>query len=120
VISDEDLASIRSEAADLLGEVQESDCPEELRGFLVETIWALLDALDDYLVSGLEPLRRAYAQAVGSAELLSDETKSAGLDDPMVKKTRGLLGQVAVFLSIGSSAAQLATTILALSAPHIR
>jgi hypothetical protein len=71
----------------------------------------------------LDVRRRSIASsdvwAVGSAELLSEEAHAEGLEDPRVKKTGSLLGRVALFLRLGSSATQIATTVLALTQGHL-
>ena len=76
-VTEGDLASLKTEAWELLEEVRQAALPFELRRYLTDTLEALLSAVEDYGLAGVAPLRRAFTQAVGSAVILDDETAPA-------------------------------------------
>ena len=108
----EDVKSLREDARKLLDDVRDTELVPELKMYLAEQMWNFLEALDTYDIGGIEPLRLAFAQAVGGAVLLSDSARTAPGGEEVKERMGSWLKRVAVILSIGSGVMEITRSAL--------
>lgn len=112
-ISDADLASLRDEANKLFDSILAADLPQELSRYLLDHIYQIVEAIDDYVISGSPMLEAVLNQAIGTvatARPLATQVKDSTFGENFWK----LIGRVSLILSISKSAAELGPLVKSL------
>lgn len=121
IINKQELLDIREQTGELLEEVRQAEIPIAIKDYIIETLEAILQAVDDCPLLGVQPLQDALNRAVGAAAL-RDEVREDGGGNEWVKKTFDVLKKIGTLLQVPAATLQIATGFLALTAgtpPHL-
>lgn len=80
MVGKEELQKLRDSAYDLYQKVQEADLPPDLSRYLLDHLYLIYDAIDNYQITGARGLERAFATTVGmvvSDPSLATKTKES-------------------------------------------
>ena len=103
----EELKELRDQIVNLIDDVRESDLPEDLRHFVLEQLDDVLDAIQDYWIAGVEPVRDAVQKAVGATVLTDGESRRLE-KRPLGKRFLEILHIAIAVVSLASNSLELA------------
>ena len=107
VVSPEDLATLREAAWALYEAVLASDLPPHLFRYLLDYIYLILSAIDDYNITGATALEHALNAAIGT--VATDRTTAAEVKQtPLGERFWALVSKVGLLLQLAKSATELA------------
>ena len=115
-VSHEDLASIRELAWALYQEVLASEMPAHLFRYLLDYLYLIIEAIDDYEITGAAAAERAFNAVIGTIATDSVNAKEAN-DSKFGKPFWNVIGKVGVALKIAKTAVELAEGVQKLL-PH--
>lgn len=96
-IPEDELERIRESISRIFREVTSSDLEDDLKRFLLEQLSLIDEAVKRYMIDGIEPIRRAAAQVIGSATMNRDYWQRLK-NSPHGKAVRGVAARVAVIV----------------------
>jgi hypothetical protein len=106
-ISKDELEQIREEVWQLYSEILKSDLPPMLSRYALDHLFLIIEAIDNYLVTGADGIEYALDAAIGAtftANATSKEVAESSFGDRYWK----VMGRVATALTLGKAAVQLA------------
>jgi hypothetical protein len=90
-VTDDELKEIFDAAAELFGQINQSEIPRPLKQWLLKLVAKIQDAINKYWISGARGLREAFANVVGEWHLNGGQLKAAEIDAGVKTKLAGLL-----------------------------
>jgi len=114
-ISREDLDALRTEVWALYTKVLESDIGPPIDRYLLDRIFALIEAIDDYEITGAVAIEKVLNEAVGTIATSTDMAKASRRTQAGTDFWK-ILARVSFILAIAKSAAELTEKVQALLA----
>ena len=106
-VSADDLAKLRESAWALYEEVLASDLPPSLFRYLLDYLYLILSAIDDYNITGAAALERALNAAIGT--VATDRPTAADVQQsPLGERFWALVSRICLLLQLAKSATELA------------
>ena len=105
-ISKEQLDEIRQSAWSLYEEILKSDLPPNLCGYLLDYLYRIIEAIDDYEITGAAGLERSLNEVIGSI-VTDTETAKQTNESSFGKQFWWVVTRVAVLLKIGKTALEI-------------
>jgi len=103
-IAPQELDSIRQSAWSLYEEILKSDLPPKLSSYLLDNLYLIIEAIDDYEITGAAGLERSLNAVIGS---VATETAKQASESSFGKQFWGVITKVGVLLKIGKTALEL-------------
>ena len=106
-ISKDELEQVREEVWQLYSEILKADLPPVLSRYALDHLFLIIEAIDNYLVTGASGIQYALDAAIGATftdTATSKEVAESSFGDRYWK----LMGRVATVLALGKAAVQLA------------
>jgi hypothetical protein len=106
----DDLEAIRQDLYALYERVAGAEMPISISSYLLNLIYRVIEAVDDFQITGSEGLQQALNEAIGSV-VTSHETAKQAVNTPEGKDFWDTLGKVRMVLALAKSAAELAQDV---------
>lgn len=111
MVNERDLKTIREDALALLKKINESFITSDAQLFMEEKIQAILNAIEEYRIAGVAPLRRVVEESVGAITTLQPETHHHMMKTKEGREFWTIVGRVAIVLSITWNSFQIGSEI---------
>ncbi len=105
-IAKEQLDEIRQSAWSLYEEILKSGLPPNLCHYLLDYLYRIIEAIDDYEITGAAGLERSLNEVIGSVATHTTIAKQAD-ESSFGKQFWGVIAKVAVLLKVGKTALEL-------------
>jgi hypothetical protein len=105
-ISQEELDGIRQSAWSLYEEILKSDLPPNVSRYLLDQLYLIIEAIDDYEITGAAGLERSLNAVIGSVATDRETAKQADTSS-VGKQFWGVMTKVALLLKIGKAVFEL-------------
>lgn len=109
-ITEEHLAALRDEANKLLDQILASELPPNLMRYLLDHAYLILEAIEDYPITGAPALERALDQAVGSV-VTNRAVAQLAKDSTVGEQFWTFMGRIGLTLSIAKSAKEIGESV---------
>lgn len=109
VIKDKDYYTIYASITELVNEVSKSQENSELNLFILSKLELILNAMSDYKVIGIEPIKEEITSIIGSVALKPTLVKDK--TNKFQNKFWMIIGRLSIFVSIVSNINQLGPTV---------
>lgn len=109
-LEDSELDELRAEFQDLLERTRTSELPPRLKSYVVSQLHSLISALDNYFITGAEPILDRIEATIGHAHIDS-EYKGFLKDHELGKSLLDCLGAAANVVTVAVGIPQLAQVI---------
>jgi hypothetical protein len=109
-LEDEELAELRESFVQILEKVRSSQLPPRLKSYVVLQLHDLISALDDYFITGAEPILERIEATIGHA-YIDAEYKGFLKDHELGKSLLDCLGAAANLVTVAVGIPQLAQII---------
>ncbi|RYU42110.1 hypothetical protein ERW49_18185 [Aliivibrio finisterrensis] len=103
LINSDELDSFKSTIRELIDDTIKSDLTPEFKKFMTHYLRKILNAINDYLISGAMPILDAVESTLGHA-VLDPKFKDELLDNETGLKIRSMLGDLANVVTIATAA----------------
>jgi hypothetical protein len=101
-ISQQELDGIRQSAWSLYEEILKSDLPPNVSRYLLDQLYLIIEAIDDYEIAGAAGLERSLNAVIGSASTDAETAKQADISS-VGRQFWGVMTRVALVLKIGKA-----------------
>jgi len=105
-ISQEEFDGIRQSAWSLYEEILKSDLPPNVSRYLLDQLYLIIEAIDDYEITGAAGLERSLNAVIGSVATDRETAKQADTSS-VGKQFWGVMTRVALLLKIGKAVFEL-------------
>jgi hypothetical protein len=106
IVDEAQLGELKQQVYDLYTEVLKTDLPTDIRRYLLDHLYEIIDAIDCYMVTGACPIQRAVDGVIGSF-VTDGNTVRQTLDKEVGKKFWSTMNKAAILLSISKTALEL-------------
>jgi len=106
VLDQASLDEIKEQVHSFYDSILAADIPADIRRFLLDHTYELIDAIDSYIITGAIPLQRALDSTIGSF-LTDQETAKQIKNEEISKRFWEIMNKVAIVLNISKSALEL-------------
>jgi len=105
-VAREDLSAIRESAWSLYEEVLKSDLPPHLAQYLLDHLYLIIEAIDDFEITGAAGLERSLNAVIGAVATDTVTAKQAD-ESQFGKRFWGVMTKIGVLLKLGKTALEL-------------
>lgn len=105
-ISQKDLDELREEINELIDKTISAELAPNLKNYLLDHLYLLVESIDDYLITGIVGIEGAIDQIIGSSHTKPQTAKDVR-ESEMGKKFITICGKVYTFLSVFDGATNL-------------
>ena len=106
IVDDAQLAELKEAVYTLYQEVQKANLATELSRYLLDHLYLMIEAIDNYLITGARALQNSIDNIVGTV-ITNQKVATAVKDSPVGNKFWGVVGKAAVLLQISKTAMEL-------------
>lgn len=108
-----ELSNLRDDIQKLITEILDSDIKESLKKFMVRHLRAIDSAIQDYMISGIEPLEREFEAIIGAAKLYFDPDICENMNNTKQgNKFWEIVGRIATFIGIASGTLKISESVI--------
>jgi hypothetical protein len=107
ILSDEEINKLRQNFSDLLEEIRQNNISPRLKAYITQQIYGILSALDDYFITGAEPIMHKIESTVGHA-LVDKEYKNFLTSEELGKSLLDCLSAAANLVTVAVGIPQIA------------
>jgi len=105
-VARDDLDAIRASAWSLYEDVLKSDLPDHLSRYLLDYLYLIIEAIDDYDITGAAGIERSLNAVIGAVATDTATAKQANAS-PFGERFWGVMTKVGVLLKLGKTALEL-------------
>jgi hypothetical protein len=116
-VAREELKAISESAWALYEEILKSDLPPNLARYLLDYLYLVIEAIDDFEITGAAGLERSLNAVVGTVATDTTTAKQASAS-PFGERFWGVVTKVAVLLKLGKTALELEEGLRKFLHPH--
>lgn len=105
-INEDEIKNLLIEIENLKESIIDSSLPEDIRQLLVKNLNLIKESLDNYKITGIEGMRVALEQSIGSI-FMNNKSLSPLIEDVNVKSTFNIIDRLNTLLSTGVAVKEL-------------
>jgi hypothetical protein len=105
-VSRQELDAIRQSAWSLYEEILKSDLPPNVSRYLLDHLYLMIQAIDDYEITGTAGIEQSFDAVIGAAITNASTAKQAS-ESSVGKRFWSLMAKVGVLLKVGKTALEL-------------
>jgi hypothetical protein len=105
-LKNDQLTSLKTKFIDIEKEINESDLDIDLKKFMLKRIKNILNALDEYKISGIEPISDAINITIGQI-VINNDIASKSKESSIAKKFWELIVDASVIVTLATGVPQI-------------
>jgi hypothetical protein len=105
-VSRQELDAIRQSAWSLYEEILKSDFPPNVSRYLLDHLYLMIQAIDDYEITGTAGIEQSFDAVIGAA-ITNASTAKQAYESSVGKRFWSLMAKVGVLLKVGKTALEL-------------